>query len=322
MTLLSTTTLNTEMKTYCMKNERDETVVKSFYHDAYIHTEDKKIFNAHKVILAMHSPFLQSYFQSRPGHDVNDVLFQNTHSGIVKATLDLMYNGKVSIETKHLRSFTWFLQTLLGVPVQETIEPTIQEPQEPTVSESTIEGNEEQPIDDSEPTNVPDKDTAGHDKESVSSLCTAWTVTSVTSEDLRQAGHSVKMLAKNNRQYTCDVCKHITTSFGDASEHFIDKHQNCEKERKQIENAMNARKSCISRISNLKKEIKKGCNQTMAENQLSNIVDELNTHLDVLCDFEKTKLLPPVIFRKAREMCHALNETIKDLDIFLKQIKK
>jgi hypothetical protein len=310
------------MKTYCMKNERNETVVQSFYHDAYIHTEDKKILNAHKVILAMHSPFLHDYFQSRPGHVVNDVLFQNTHSGIVKAALDLMYNGKVSIETKHLRSFTWFLQTLLGVPVHETIEPTPHEPQEPTVSESTIEGNTEQPVTDSEPPNVPVKDTAGHDKESVSSLCTAWTLTTVTSEDLRQAGHSVKILTKNNQQYKCDVCKHITTSFSDASEHFIDKHQNCEKERKQIENAMNARKSCLSRISKLKNEISQGCNQTMAMNQLGMIVDELNTHLDVLCDFEKTKLLPPVISRKAREMCHALNETIRDVDMIIKQNDK
>ena len=235
-----------------MKNERNETVVNSFYHDAYIHTEDKKILNAHKVILAMHSPFLHNYFQSRPGHDVNDVLFQNTHSGIVKAALDLMYNGKVSIEPKHLRSFIWFLQTLLGVPVQETIEPTTNEPHEPTVSKSTLGDNEVQPVIDCEPANVPAKDTTGHDKESGSSLCTAWTLTSVTPEDLRQAGHSLKMLDKNNRQYICDICKHKTTSYGDASEHFIDKHQNCEKERKQIENAMNARKSCISRISKLK----------------------------------------------------------------------
>ena len=310
------------MKTYCMKNERNGNVVDSFYHDAYIHTEDKKILNAHKIILAMHSPFLHNYFQSRPGHDVNDVLFQNTHSGIVQAALDLMYNGKVSVETKHIRSFIWFLQTLLGVPVQEQVEPTTQEPQEPTVSESNLAGSKEQPVTDSEPPNVPSKDTTGHDKQSVSSICTAWTLTSVSSEDLRQAGHSVSILSKNNRQYKCDACKHVTTSFGDASEHFIDKHQNCERERKQIENAMNSRKSCISRILNLKNEISQGCNQTMAMNQLGMIIDELNTHLDVLCDFEKTKLLPPVISRKAREMCHALNETIRYIDMILKQIKK
>jgi hypothetical protein len=85
-----------------MTNSRNETVLSSFYHDAFIHTEDKKFFNVHKVILAMHSPFIHDYFQSRPGHDVSDIFFQNAHSDIVKSALEMMYNGKVSINTEVL----------------------------------------------------------------------------------------------------------------------------------------------------------------------------------------------------------------------------
>ena len=29
-------------------------------------------------ILAMYSPFFHNYFQSRPGHDIRDIYFQNT----------------------------------------------------------------------------------------------------------------------------------------------------------------------------------------------------------------------------------------------------
>ena len=78
------------MIAFSLQNARNEEVVKSFYHDAFIHTEDKTILNAHKVILSMHSQFFHNYFQSRPGHAVNDIHFQNTHSGIVKAALDLI----------------------------------------------------------------------------------------------------------------------------------------------------------------------------------------------------------------------------------------
>ena len=120
------------MNSYCMKNGRNESVLNSFYHDAYIHTEDKKVFMVHKVMVATHSPFLHEYFQSRPGHDVNDVFFQSTHSSTVQAALDLMYNGEVSIETKYIKSFKWFLETLLCVMVEDKTEVIHQRPQKVT----------------------------------------------------------------------------------------------------------------------------------------------------------------------------------------------
>lgn len=120
------------MNSYCMKNGRNESVLNSFYHDAYIHTEDKKVFMVHKVMVATHSPFLHEYFQSRPGHDVNDVFFQSTHSSTVQAALDLMYNGEVSIETKYIKSFKWFLETLLCVMVEDKTEVMHQRPQKVT----------------------------------------------------------------------------------------------------------------------------------------------------------------------------------------------
>ena len=101
-------------------------------HTYYIHTEDKKVFMVHKVMVATHSPFLHDYFQSRPGHDVHDVFFQSTHSSTVQAALDLMYNGEVSIETKYIKSFKWFLETLLCVMVEDKTEVIHQRPQKVT----------------------------------------------------------------------------------------------------------------------------------------------------------------------------------------------
>ena len=67
----------------------------------------------------MYSPFFHNYFQSRPGHDIRDIYFQNTSSNLVKAALDLIYNGEVSIETKHIKRFRWFVETLLEIKLQE-----------------------------------------------------------------------------------------------------------------------------------------------------------------------------------------------------------
>ena len=71
----------------------------------------------------------------------------------------------------------------------------------------------------------------------------------------------------------------------DASKHFLEKHQKCEAERSFLEDAIKARRNCLPKISNA---------------------------------FDKGKLLPPSIYRKSKEMCHALNETIKSVDIIIK----
>ena len=98
-----------------IKKERNEEVLKSFYHDAFIHTMDECIFEVHKVILASCSPFFHKFFQSRPGNDVNDVLFLSIPSCIIKPALDLIYHEKVLMESKHEKRFIWFIQTMLGM---------------------------------------------------------------------------------------------------------------------------------------------------------------------------------------------------------------
>ena len=104
----------------------------------------------------------------------------------------------------------------------------------------------------------------------------------------------------------------------DASKHFLEKHQKCEAERSFLEDAIKARRNCLPKISKIKGDIESGCNVAMAINQLQLITSELTNHMDSLDAFDKGKLLPPSIYRKSKEMCHALNETIKSVDIIIK----
>ena len=311
------------MNTYCMKSSRNESVLDSFYHDAYIHTEDKKVFNVHKVILAMYSPFLHDYFQSRPGHDVNDIFFQSTHSGIVKAALDLFYTGKVSIQRKYLKSFIWFVETLLGINVEEIDESMTDQPEELAVTE----GNDEQLGLCGELPLLPSEEESSHNvqvedcNEPASSLDSAWTLTSINLEDLKEICHSASTI-DNRRKYTCDSCNQVSKTLGEASQHFIHKHQSFERERNHLDAAMKSRKGCLETFLNIKEQIRRGCNEAMATNQLGLIADELNRHLDVLGGFDKRKHLAPVISRKARELCHTLNGDIKEITLIIKKVDK
>ena len=309
-----------------MKSSRNESVLDSFYHDAYIHTEDKKVFKVHKVILAMYSPFLHEYFQSRPGHDVNDIFFQSTHSGIVKAALDLFYTGKVSIRRKYLKSFMWFVETLLGINVEEIDESTTDQPEELAVTEEINEGNDKHLVVGQELPLLPSEESSRNVQvedcnEPASSLDSAWTLTSINLEDLKEISHSASTI-DNRRKYTCDSCSHVSKTLGEASQHFIHKHQSFERERNHLDAAMKSRKGCLETFLNIKEEIIRGCNEAMATNQLGLISDELNRHLDVLGGFDKRKHLAPVISRKARELCHTLNGDIKEIALIIKKVDK
>ena len=312
------------MNTFCLQNPRNETIVQSFYHDAFIHTEDKKVFDVHKVILAMYSPFFHNYFQSRPGHDVRDIHFQNANSSLVKAALDLIYKGKVSIETKQIKKFRWFVETLLDIKLEENYEQEIPSKPDDRAQESeVIETHFEAPgptinNDRENPIIAPEQ--YKNSSESTSSVHDNWTLTPINYDHLTKICHSVKHTPANVRQYKCDdhVCNQVSKTFNDASKHFIEKHQKCESERKFLEAAVMARRNCLPKISNIKNDIESGCNVAMAVNQLQLISSELTKHLNTLDSFDKGKFLPPSIYRKSREMCLALDETIKSVEIIKK----
>jgi hypothetical protein len=171
---------------------------------------------------------------------------------------------------------------------------------------------------------LPPIDTADYDEEDsanemTSSFRSALTLTSINTDGLNQILHSYKHVDRKGRLYKCDVCKKITRTFDDASQHFMLKHQNCESERKKIEDAMNARQKCLTKISSIKEDVKRGCNEAMAMSQLNLVTQELTKNLNLLCDFDRAKRLPEGLSRKTKELCRALDETIKEVDIIVKQ---
>ena len=311
------------MNSYRMHQKRNESVLASYYHDAFIHTEDEKIFSVHKVMIAMYSPFLHKYFQSRPGYEVNDVFFQGANSNIVKSALELIYNGTVSIETNCIPSIIWFLKNTLQVDVQEADDilvgdrPLLQtnEP-EPTLMHGSDAINEKE--DEDEERHSKNIDTQEDICTESSMFASAWTLTSISEDMLEKIRHSEFTLQKKGRQYKCNLCTNLTKTYEDASNHFTTKHQTYDGERKQIESATNFRKECLAKICNIKKDVEKGCNIAMANSQLEAMSEELTSHLDILSDLGKIKLLTGNITRRTRELCLALSQTIKEIEAIIK----
>jgi hypothetical protein len=67
-----------------------------------------------------------------------------------------------------------------------------------------------------------------HCNEPASSLDSAWTLTSINLEDLKEICHSastIDIIRKN----TCDICSHVSKTLGEACQHFIHKHQSYER---------------------------------------------------------------------------------------------
>ena len=149
-----------------------------------------------------------------------------------------------------------------------------------------------------------------------------WTLTSTNTGNLKQIRHSLKnslsSKGRKGKEYKCEVCNHVSKTFGDASRHFLATHMKCDSERKILEEAIYARRNCLPKITNIKDDIMSGCNVPMAINQLQMISEELTKHLNLLYDFDKTKLLPAALYRKKREMCNALSETIKSMEATIK----
>jgi hypothetical protein len=264
---------------------------------------------------------------------VKDIFFQNAHSDTVKSALELMYNGKVSINTQYLQGFKWFVETILCVNIQETEDSSAHKSDQPSMKDTDddidvnravisdesalqtecISAELSHPIAEAE---VDDQ----KDNHAASSIGSAWTLTSISADKLTQLRHSVFTLPRKGRRYKCDVCGNMTNTFMDASNHFLSKHQNSEEERKQLESAMMARKNCLVKIGNIKKDLARGCNVAMATSQLDLINDELNDHLNVLYVFDKTKLLPENLSRKTRELCRAFNDTITEVKMIVKEV--
>ena len=321
-----------KMQTFRIQSSRNDLILSSCCHDAYIHTEDKKIFNVHKVLVAMYSPFLHEYFQSRPGNNVNDVFFQNVHSMIVKPAIELIYNGTVSVECKYLKPFRYFLETTLQIQLQENDSFVIPNPVENIELTSKDQKCDHNVEDENfqntaggshsdQQANV-EQDVADEDGDRSSSLDSGWTLTSISQKKLIMISHSVTDCPNKRHVYTCNLCDKKTKEFSEAKNHFVRQHQSYLEEKQQLESARDARKNCLTKLISIKNDIEKGCNISKARNMLTKMGQDLSKHLDIIDNMEMTKLITENLSRKSREMAKALNGTIREIENILKDYDK
>ena len=336
-----------KMQTFNIQSSRNDMILSSCYHDAYIHTEDKKIFNVHKVLVAMFSPFLHEYFQSRPGNNVNDVFFQNVHSNIVKPAIELIYNGTVSVECKYLKPFKYFLETTLQIQLQKTecLDPSnpvknIELPSKNQKSHQTVEEendqhssgeshseaptrNDQQTNDEQDTNEVNDvSKVVEEDGDGSSILDSGWTLTTISKKKLEMIGHSVSDFPNKRHVYTCNLCGTETREFIEAKKHFVRQHQSYLEEKEQLESARDARKICLTKLNSIKNCMEKGCEIAIARNTLREMIEDLSKHLDIIDNMEKANLIPENLSRKRRELSKALDGTMKELRTILKDYDK
>ena len=145
-----------------------------------------------------------------------------------------------------------------------------------------------------------------------------WTLTSPNPAVLKSISHTLFVTKNSKKQnvqnYKCNVCNDNSKTLEDAKKHFGVEHLDCEDERKKLMNATEARRNCWPKILKLSEDLNSGWNVEMVSNELCLIQEELTNHLDIIDGIDKAKYLPPSMFRKKKEMCKALHETIKKIN--------
>ena len=116
------------------------------------------------------------------------------------------------------------------------------------------------------------------------------------------------------------MCRNISKTFNTASKHYIGQHKNTQYERETIESVTKVRRTLLEKIDNLKKEIIEGSNVAMAATRLNLIAMELSEQESLLENFEDDKFLPPTLHRKRQQMLLLLNDDIRSLRCFIKQM--
>ena len=102
----------TSMSTFALKEPFLSHLPKfsNSYNDAFLHSEDDKVFKAHKLILAIHSPYLHRLFQLKKGNNDAEILVLNTPSDVLGNVLDLIYGQDVCVKSEDVTRFEDLLQ--------------------------------------------------------------------------------------------------------------------------------------------------------------------------------------------------------------------
>lgn len=313
---------------------KDLTVFKN-YVDVYIHCENNKIIESHKIILAQHSAFFHRFFLSRKEMKEADMFFPTIKQSVAQKAIDIIHGKTTTVEEKDRQRVCAFLRMLevefkfLTSPENEILEeentdmnrtfdkpsritaaaPSIPPPPPPAPSGSSpLHRNEEVSveIETSEAENWRDLMMSGD-----------WTVTTATDEQVAEIDHSWRRLPNRNRnEYTCNHCKETCLSISIAKNHFIKLHLDTQALVKKIADIEKRRKKLseeFAQLVDIQKQ-NKNANKFLIQHESEMMLDNIEKLKTEVKENVKKTILPQHAEKKK-----ALESNLRKLESDVKE---
>ena len=148
-------------------------------------------------------------------------------------------------------------------------------------------------------------------------VCNSETSESGLAEELTKIDFNIGVSSVgHHKDYVCCHCGNAVVSLVQAKLHFIDNHQNCDKEKEALSEIMKYKKVAIKEIQEVQENILKGANKTLANSQLRNIIENLRKHENTLNKLTE-KNLPPNLMRKRSDIIKSFNDIITKVETFI-----
>lgn len=313
---------------------KDLTVFKN-YVDVYIHCENNKIIESHKIILAQHSTFFHRFFLSRKDMKEADMFFPTIKQSVAQKAIDIIYGKTITVEEKDRQRVCAFLRMLevefkiLTSPENEILEeentdmnrtfdkpsritaaaPSIPPPPPPAPSGSSpLQPNEEVPV---------GIETGEAESWRDLMLSGDWTVTTATDEQVAEIDHTWRRLPHRNRnEYTCNHCKETCLSITIAKNHFIKVHMNTQALVKTIADIENRRKKLseeFAQMVDIQKQ-NKNANKFLIQHESEMMLDKIEKLKTEVKENVKKTILPQHADKKK-----ALESNLRKLESDVKE---
>ena len=148
-----------------------------------------------------------------------------------------------------------------------------------------------------------------------------WTETSTTGlvEELKNLDFEIGKSTKKgvgHKEYICCNCGLIVKDIFSARNHYIQVHQNSDKEEKIIMEVIKYQKKAIEEVKSLEVDISGDCNKTLAIIELENINENLQERLVSLSQLND-KNLPPNLTRKRDHLTKSISALSAKLQAFI-----
>ena len=325
------------------------------YNDAFIHSDDDKVIKAHKLILAIQSPFLHRLFQKKE-KDSAQIFLLNIPSIVIENVINLMYGKNVTVSKQYIARF----KDLLGKwqvqyrDVDINIDKNDQSKQHHCRDQTQLVDLDKNEMKLNNPTQEKYQDAdcntdsndeitenSAMNKESFNS--TPDITTKLNTEEIEQKGdmemtntetaeienlvgyihHEIKEDKAGKRQtYKCVVCKTVSIYFQQAKSHFVLFHQENEEEIRILIEAESLRSVASRYFDRLSADIQKG----EIDNSVGSLMESTRRVQKVKETLEKVEsikkpVFPPTLKRKKDALIRDFSKFIKLGDEYIDKLE-